>query len=319
MTTASDALRDTGPGSASGDRSASRYDLASGIGCYVLWGGLSILFMALAVHGAGPWEILASRCLWSLPWALGILVLTRSAAEARAILGSPRTLLWLAASATLVSGNWAMFIWASTNGHKLDASLAYYINPLLNMGAGALLFRERFSRAGAVAIALACVGVALQGLAVGHPPWLALALATSFWGYGVLRKQAPAGAQAGLFVECLMLAPLGLAYLVWIGLHGQGHLGAGAPATLLLLATGPATVIPLALFANAARKLPLSTMGFLQFVMPTALFGIAMATGEPMTRLTAASFLFIWAGVAVFSLGALRARAPRLRSQRAGA
>jgi len=189
--------------------------------------------------------------------------------------------------------------------------LAYYINPLLNMGAGALLFRERFSRTGAVAIVLACIGVALQGLAVGHPPWLALALALSFWGYGVLRKQAPAGAQAGLFVECLMLAPLGLAYLVWIGVQGRGHLGADVPATLLLLATGPATVIPLALFAHAARKLPLSTMGFLQFVMPTALFAIAMATGEPMTPLGAGSFLFIWAGVGVFSLGALARRAPR--------
>ena len=239
MTSASDALRDEGPGSASEDRSASRYDLLSGIGCYVLWSGLSLLFMALAAQGAGPGEILASRCLWSLPWAFGILLLTRGGPEARAILGSPRTLLWLAASATLVSGNWAMFIWASTNGHKLDASLAYYINPLLNMGAGALLFRERFSRTGAAAIVLACIGVALQGLAVGHPPWLALALALSFWGYGVLRKQAPAGAQAGLFVECLMLAPLGLAYLVWIGVQGRGHLGAGLPADPAAARHGP--------------------------------------------------------------------------------
>jgi chloramphenicol-sensitive protein RarD len=267
--------------------------------------------MALAAHGARPGEILASRCLWSLPWAFGILMLTRGGREVMRIGRSPRTLAWLTASATLVSVNWAMFIWASTNGHKLDASLAYYINPLLNMGAGALLFRERITRMGAVAVALACIGVALQGLAVGHPPWLALALATSFWGYGILRKQAPAGAQAGLFVECLMLAPLGLAYLAWIGVQGQGHLGAGVPATLLLLATGPATVIPLALFAHAARRLPLSTMGFLQFVMPTALFGIAMATGEPMTALTAASFVFIWAGVAVFTAGALAKRGAR--------
>jgi chloramphenicol-sensitive protein RarD len=314
MTSAPDALPDLGPRSVSGDRSQSRYDLAAGIGCYVLWGGLSILFMALAAHGAGPWEILASRCLWSLPWALAILLLTGAGREVLGIFGSPRTLAWLTASATLVSVNWAMFIWASTNGHKLDASLAYYINPLLNMAAGALLFRERISRAGTVAIVLACIGVALQSVAVGHPPWLALALATTFWGYGVLRKQAPAGAQAGLFVECLMLAPLGLAYLAWIGVHGRGHLGAGVPVTLLLLATGPATVIPLALFAHAARRLPLSTLGFLQFVMPTALFGIAMATGEPMTGLSAASFLFIWAGVGVFSLGAWAAR-PRRRSR----
>jgi chloramphenicol-sensitive protein RarD len=311
MTSASDALRDPGPGSASEDRTATRADLAAGICCYVLWGGVSILFMALAAHGVGPWEILATRCLWSLPWAAGILLITKGGPEVLAIFHRPRLLLWLAATAALVSCNWAIFIWAATNGHKLDASLAYYINPLLNMGAGALFFRERFSRAGAAAIVLACIGVALQGLAVGHPPWIALTLALSFWGYGVIRKQAPAGAQAGLFIECLMLAPLGLAWLVWIGLQGRGHFGAGVPTTVLLLATGPATVIPLALFAQAARKLPLSTMGFLQFVVPTALFGIAMVTGEPMTPLSAIAFVFIWAGVVVFSLGALRRRRAR--------
>ncbi len=221
----------------------------------------------------------------------------------------PRILAWLALSAALVSANWAIFIWASTNGHKLDASLAYYINPLLNMAAGAVLFRERFSRAGAVAVGLACVGVALQGLAVGHPPFLALSMAVTFWAYGVIRKRVAAGAQAGLFVECLMLAPLGLAYLLWLSAHGRNHLGAGVSVSLLILATGPATVIPLALFAYAARRLPLSTMGFLQFVMPTALFAIAMATGEAMTPLRAASLVFIWAGVAVYVFAAARRRA----------
>jgi chloramphenicol-sensitive protein RarD len=225
-----------------------------------------------------------------------------------AVLRSPRLLLWLTSSATLVSVNWAVFIWASTHGHKLDASLAYYINPLLNMAAGALLFRERFSRVGAVAVGLACAGVALQGLAVGHPPWLALSMAFSFWGYGVIRKRVAVSAQAGLFIECLMLAPLGLAYLVWPGSQGHNHLGAGLATSLLILATGPATVIPLALFAHAARRLPLSTMGFLQFVMPTGLFVIAMATGEPLTPLRVLSFAFIWGGVAVYSANAWLAR-----------
>ena len=305
MTSASVIPPPAGPGRVAEDRSS----LYAGIGCYVLWSGLSLLFMALARHGAGPWEILADRCLWSLPWALGIVVLARRMPEVARVLRTPRTLMWLAASAALVSINWAVFIWASTTGHKLDASLAYYINPLLNMAAGAALFRERFSRAGAVAIALACVGVALQGLAVGHPPWLALSMAVTFWAYGVIRKHVAASAQAGLFVECLMLAPLGLAYLVWLAVQGHSHLGAGVTVTLLILVTGPATVIPLALFAHAARTLPLSTMGFLQFVMPTALFAIAMATGETMTPLTALSFVFIWTGVAVFAVGSWRERA----------
>jgi chloramphenicol-sensitive protein RarD len=305
MSSASDALQTSGPGQVSEDRPAPSKDaLFAGIGAYVLWSGLSLLFMALAAQGAGSGEILASRCLWSLPWAALILWMGRRQGEAWAILRTPRTLAWLALSATLVSVNWAVFIWASTHGRKLDASLAYYINPLLNMGAGALLFRERFTRAGAVAIALACVGVLLQGLAVGHPPWLAACLALTFWAYGVIRKRVAAGAQAGLFVECVMLAPLGLAYLVWLSMSGQGHFGAGVAVTALLLAAGPATVVPLALFAHAARRLPLSTMGFLQFVMPTGLFAIAMATGEPMTPMRALSFVFIWSGVAVFSVSA---------------
>jgi chloramphenicol-sensitive protein RarD len=308
MTSASEPYR-ADPGKVSEDRSA----FFAGIGCYALWSGLSLLFMALAHYGAEPWEILADRCLWSLPWALGIMIWARQAPEAWVIARTPRLLAWLAATAALVSVNWGIFIWAATHGHKLDASLAYYINPLLNMAAGALLFRERFSRAGAVAVALACVGVALQGLAVGHPPWLALSMAFSFWGYGVIRKRIPVSAQAGLFVECMMLAPLGLAYLVWLGVQGHNHLGAGVPVTLLILFTGPATVVPLALFAYAARRLPLSTMGFLQFVMPTALFLIAMATGEALTPLRALSFAFIWGGVAVYSVSAWLARRPALR------
>ena len=300
MTAASAASSGAGPQRAAGDRSA----FAAGLGCYVMWSGLSLLFMALAHRGVGPWEILADRCLWSLPWAASLLLLARQGPEVLAILRAPRTLLWLAASALLVSVNWAVFVWASTTGHKLDASLAYYINPLLNMAAGAVLFRERFSRAGAIAVGLACMGVALQGLAVGHPPWLALSMAFSFWGYGVIRKRVASSAQAGLFIECLMLAPLGLAYVLWLARLGRAHLGGDVLTPVLVLATGPATVLPLALFAFAARRLPLSTMGFLQFVMPTAIFGIAMATGEQMTPLRALSFAFIWGGVAVYLGGA---------------
>jgi chloramphenicol-sensitive protein RarD len=196
---------------------------------------------------------------------------------------------------------------AATTGHKLDASLAYYINPLLNMAAGALIFRERFTRSGAVAIALAVVGVILQAVAIGHPPWMALGMATTFGLYGVIRKRLPVGAQAGLLVEALLLAPLGLTYIVWLHAHGGGHFGQGAVTTLLILSVGPATAIPLAMFAYAARGLPLSTVGFLQFILPTLVFAIAMATGEALTPLRALSFAFIWAGVAVFLAGSLAA------------
>lgn len=302
MTSASETSLGTGPGRTSEDRSA----LYAGVGSFVLWSGLSLLFMGLSGRGVGPWETLAYRCLWSLPWAAGILWSSRRGGDVLTVLGSPEVLAWLALSAALVSVNWAIFIWAATTGHKLDASLAYYINPLLNMAAGAALFRERFTRAGAIAIALAVVGVLLQGLAVGHPPWVALGMAVTFWAYGVIRKHVAASAQAGLFVECLMLAPLGLAYVLWLSGHGGAHFGAGWITTLLILATGPATVFPLSLFAFAARRLPLSTVGFMQFILPTLIFVIAMATGEPMTPLRAASFAFIWAGVGTFCLGAWR-------------
>jgi chloramphenicol-sensitive protein RarD len=301
MTSASVAPQ-AGPGRAAEDRTS----LFAGIAAYSLWGCLSLLFMALGAQGVGGWEITAQRCIWSLPWAAGLVLLARRQGEAWAVLRTPRTLLWLTASATLVSVNWSIFVFASTTGHKLDASLGYYINPLLNMAAGAVLFRERISRLGMLAIALAFIGVVLQAAAVGHPPWMALSLAVTFWAYGVIKKQVRATAQVGLFVECLMLAPIGLAYLVWLGRQGVAPLGTTPLATALILATGPATVIPLALFAFAMRRLPLSLMGFLQFVMPTIAFIIAMATGEALTPMTALSFVFIWAGVVVFSAGSLR-------------
>ncbi len=303
MTTASASPLQAGPGGVAGDRSA----LVAGFTAYFLWGGLSLLFMALGREHVGAWEITAHRCIWSLPWSAGLVWLAGRQGEAWTVLRTPRTLLWLAGTAVLVSVNWSIFVYASTTGHKLDASLGYYINPLLNMAAGAFLFRERISRSGMIAIVLAVIGVGLQAAAVGHPPWVALSLAVTFWAYGVLRKQVPASAQVGLFVECLMLAPIGIAYLVWA--HGQGvqPLGTTPAATLLILATGPATVIPLALFASAMRRLPLSLMGFLQFVMPTIAFIIAMSTGEVLTPLSALAFVFIWAGVAVFSVGSLRA------------
>jgi chloramphenicol-sensitive protein RarD len=315
MTSASATSSRAGPGRSAEGLVSGTQDRAAfwaGLTCYAFWGLLSLLFMALGRAGAGAWEITAERCVWSLPWAVGLVWLAGRQGEALAVLRRPRTLLWLACSAALVAANWSIFIYASTSGRKMEASLGYYINPLLNMAAGAALFRERFTRSGAIAIALASLGVLLQGVAVGHPPWLALGMAATFAAYGIIRKRVAASAQTGLLVECLVLAPFGLAYVLWLAAHGSGRLGAGAGVTALILLVGPATVIPLSLFAFATRRLPLSTMGFLQFVMPTIMFAVAMATGESLTPLRALSFAFIWSGVAVFSLWPLLAR---LRSQ----
>jgi chloramphenicol-sensitive protein RarD len=194
----------------------------------------------------------------------------------------------------------------------LETSLGYYITPLISMAAGALLFRERISRAGAIAISLAIVGVAIQAIAIGKLPLVALVLAASFGGYGVVRKHVAAEAQTGLFVECAILAVPGLAYVLWLQAHGVGHLTASPASAFWLVACGPITAFPLMLFAWAVRRAPLSAMGFLQFISPTMTFGIGLIEGEVFTPVRAISFAFIWSGAAVFALGAWR-RTRRLR------
>ena len=190
------------------------------------------------------------------------------------------------------------------SGRTISASLGYYLNPLLNMAAGAILFKEKIGRAGLIAIALASVGVVLQGAALGEFPWVSLVLAFSFCGYGVVRKSAAVEAQTGLLVECLILVLPALAYAAWLAHTGQGVFGKTPAATAALMIAGPATVVPLALFAFAARRLALSTLAFLQFISPTLQFFVGVETGETMTPLRAFSFVFIWAGVLVFAFGA---------------
>jgi chloramphenicol-sensitive protein RarD len=169
------------------------------------------------------------------------------------------------------------------------------------------LFGERMGRIGKVAVALAVVGVVIQTVALGRLPLASLGLALSFGCYGIVRKRVAADAQTGLFVECLALGLPSLAFIVWLEQSGGGHFFAGPSATAWLIASGPVTALPLVLFAWAARRMPLSAMGFLQFVAPTISFVIGVMQGEPFTPLRAVSFVFIWLGAAVFVAGALQA------------
>jgi len=278
--------------------------LAAGIGCYLVWGFVPLVFQAIGALGVGPWEILAQRIVWSTPAAAVFVLAARQGGHLAVVLRSARVMAWLALSALLIAANWAIFIWAVNHGRVLESSLGYFITPLLNMAAGALIFRERLDRAGLAAIGLALVGVAIQALALGQLPWVSLALAASFGGYGIVRKRVQADAQTGLLVECLLLAPLALAYVLWLQAHGQGHFLQG-PATLAwLVASGPITATPLVLFAWAARRIPLSAMGFLQFLAPTISFVIGLAEGEAFSPLRAVSFAFIWGGAAIFLVAA---------------
>jgi chloramphenicol-sensitive protein RarD len=213
---------------------------------------------------------------------------------------------WLALSAALVALNWGIYIWAVNVGRVLETSLGYYINPLLAMAAGAVIFREKIDRIGLAAIGLAGAGVVVQTVAVGHLPLVSLILAFSFGGYGIVRKRVAADAQTGFLIECLFVAVPGLAYMLWLQHAGRGHFGHQLPISLWLLACGPVTAIPLVLFAWAARRIPLSTIGFLQFISPTITFAIGVHQGEAFTPLRAASFGFIWCGAAVFAYGAWR-------------
>lgn len=283
-----------------------RAALIAGMACYLLWGFLPLYFHALALLGVGSWEMIAHRTLWSVLWAGGLVLLARQGGQVAVVLRQPKTLGILALSTLAIFANWTIYVFAVNAGHVIEASLGYYINPLMNMAAGALLFRERMSVEGKVAIGLAAVGVAIQTLALGHLPVVSLGLALTFCVYAILRKQVKADAQTGLFIECAYLAVPGLIYVLHLQSTGAGHFGGGVSVTTLLMLAGPATVVPLALFAWSARRLPLSAVGFLQFIAPTIQFLLGVLLGEAFTPMRALSFVFIWLGVAVFAYGAWR-------------
>jgi chloramphenicol-sensitive protein RarD len=282
-----------------------RAALVSAFGCYVMWGFMPLLFMAQAAAGFDSLEILAHRALWAVAVAGLLVLLAKQGGQVRAVLASPKTLGWLVLSTALIGVNWGLYVWATTNEATLEASLGYYINPLLNMVVGLWLFREKIDRWGWVAIGLAAIGVLFQTLALGRPPWISLVLAFSFASYGVIRKRVPIDAQAGLLVECLLLVPFGLAWVLWLQHTGSGVAFNSPVNTAWAMLNGPATVLPLALFAWSARRLPLSTIGFIQFLAPTLQFAVGVWAGEALTPLRVISFVFIWGGAGVFAAAAL--------------
>ena len=283
--------------------SETRLALGAGVACYLIWGVVPLVFQAIGRLGVGSWEILAHRSLWGAPTALLFVLMARQGGQALGVFAKPRVLGWLSVSAALIGANWSLYIWAVNSGHVLECSLGYYITPLINMAAGALIFRERIDRFGLFAIALAGVGVTLQAVALGHLPVISLALALTFGAYAIVRKRVDADAQTGLFIECLLLAVPSVAFLVWLQAEGQSHFVGGSTATLWLLACGPITALPLMLFSWSARRIPLSLMGFLQFMGPTIAFAIGVSQGEAFTPLRAVSFVFIWGGAVVYAWG----------------
>ncbi|HEX3406538.1 MAG TPA: EamA family transporter RarD [Caulobacteraceae bacterium] len=283
-----------------------KHALAVGVIGYIIWGLIPAWFILAGRLGAGSWEIVGQRALWSAPWAGLLVLISGHGDQVRRAFKSPRLLAQLAVSALMIVSGWSVYVWAVNNGRNIESSLGYFINPLLNMAVGAWLFRERIDAVGLAAIGLAAVGVLLQTIALGHPPLIALFLAVTFTIYGVIRKRIDVDAQAGLFVESLLMCPAGLALTLWCAHAGTATFGHRLPITLVLLAMGPATVLPLALFAWTARRMPLTSVAFLQFTGPTLGFAIGLLMGERLSASGVVSFGFIWTGIAVFLFGAWR-------------
>jgi chloramphenicol-sensitive protein RarD len=296
-----------------------RLALSAALACFTTWGLFPLLFQAVGRAGATSWEAVGWRILASIPCGLALVAATGQLPACRALLRQPRTLGALGVSGLLIGANWGVYIWAVQHGQTLATSFGYYLNPLLNVATGAVLFRERLGRAAWVAIVLALAGVGLQAAAIGGLPWIALVLAASFCIYGVIRKQVPVEAQTGLFIETLVLALPSLLLVTYEARHGGGGFGHRPLATVLLLACGPATVAPLTAFAIAARRLPLSVLGFLQFIQPTILFFVGALQGEPVSAIRLVSFGFIWLGVGVFVAGLFAGRPARPAARRAAA
>ncbi len=292
------------------DREALR-GLIYALTAFGLWGGNPLFFHLL--NGASAWEIVAHRALWAFPVA-GLLVLVSGRMRAAlAPLKSFATARILVASAMFISINWGFFVWAVNTGQTVEASLGYYINPLMNVLAGYMVLGERFNRAQIAAIALAAAAVLWLTVSLGVFPWLALLLAASFTIYGLLRKTMPAGALEGLFVETIVLAPAALillAVLKW-GLHAPLKFAGSGYFTAVLVLSGPVTVLPLLFFAAGARRIRLSTLGLMQYIAPTLMFLTAVFIfGDPFDRPHMIAFALIWLALGIYSWDAFARERP---------
>jgi len=282
-----------------------RSGFGAGLGAYILWGFLPLLFHLLEPVGAVA--IVANRTIWSLLFVGVILLAGRRIGEVKAALSDWPTLRSMMISSVLLVVNWLIYVWAVGEGQVLEGSFGYFINPLVNVAIGMIFLGERQNRWQMVSILIAVVAIGIQWLGIGRIPFIALGLALSFGFYGFFRKTAKVGSTSGLFVETLILVPLAVLYLVWIFMQ-QGGLGVqGEPFYLTtLILTGPATAVPLLLFAGAAARVPLSQLGVLFYLNPTMQFLIGvLVKHEPLSTGRAVGFALVWVALIVFTADSL--------------
>ena len=279
--------------------------LIYGVSAYVLWGLFPFYWPML--KPAASLEIVSHRAIWTTVFCLIILTSTRALKSTLATFKRPKVAAKLFISTVLVSINWFVYIWATTNGHVVEAALGYYINPLITIAFGVLLLKERMRRLQWLSVAIASLGVLVLTFALGHLPWVALALAMSWGSYGLVKKHLGLGALEGLAIETtLAFIPYG-AYIFFLGYKGTGQFGHGLSLTILLIGAGAVTAIPLLLFNGATIRLPFTTIGLLQYITPTLTFAIGVwVNHEAMPTSRWVGFFIIWMALIILTFDLIR-------------
>jgi len=280
----------------------------------VLYAGMAFLIWGIspvywkAMQQVPALEIVTHRVVWSFFLLMALMWVQNRRGEFQAVLKTPRTLLILTLTTVLVSSNWLLYIWAVNAGYMLQASLGYYINPLVNVLLGTVFLKERLRWPQALAVLLACAAVIFRTASYGEFPWIALVLAFTFGVYGLVRKVAPVGSLVGLTVETLLLTAPGIAYLIYLEWRGTGALFHGSwVLDVLLVGTGILTAVPLLFFNLGARRINLSTVGLMQYIAPSGMFLLAVLVyGEPFTMAQVWTFLLIWTALAIYSIDSVQ-------------
>lgn len=275
---------------------------------YLLWGFLP-LFLKLVAH-IPPVEVVAHRVIWSVPIAALVLIVSRRTDALLAALKSPRTILMAMLAASLVAANWAIYVWAIATDRALDGALGYYINPLFSIFLASVLLREKLSKAQMVSLGFAIAAVVVLTVDAGKLPIVSLALTLTWGFYAFFKKSLPVGPNQGFMLEVLVLMPFGVAYAIYLGVTEEGHFLSTTPTdTVLLLACGVVTAVPLLFYGNGAKGLRLTTIAMMQYIAPTMIFIIAVFVfREPFGSAKMIAFPLIWLSLAIYSASLLRNR-----------
>ena len=285
--------------------SKNKLGLLFGISAYSLWGAFPLYWPLL--EPANPLEIVSHRAVWTMVFCLIVLYLTKALKSTLATFKRPKVAAKLFVTTFLISINWLVYIWATNNGHVVEASLGYYINPLIVIAFGVILLKEKMRPLQWAAVTIATIGVLVLTIDYGRLPWVAIGLALSWGGYGLMKKQLGLGALEGLAIETLIAFIPYCAYLIFIGSKGEGQFGHGAGLTILLISAGAVTAIPLLLFNGSTTRLPFTTIGLLQYITPTIQFSIGVwVNHEAMPTARWVGFIFIWMALTTLAIDLLR-------------